>query len=87
MDKSNDERLLDLRALVRSRFARDLRTLAEISDLKKELSLADLLDEVHNVYVHYLQQNALLDNASTCIHRKDSRLTEELNRLRSIDGN
>lgn len=87
MNRSNDERLLDLRALVRTRLERDLRILAAISEDRKELSLHDILDEVHNVYVHYIQQNALLDNASACIKGKDSKLQEELNRLRSIDGN
>lgn len=86
MDRSNDERLLDLRALVRRRLARDLRSLADISDERPELSLRDILDEVHNVYVHYLQQNTLLDNASSCIHRDNSKLQEQLNKLRSIDS-
>lgn len=84
--RSNDERLLDLRALVRTRLERDLRALADISAERPELSLRDLLDEVQHVYVHYLQQDALLNAASHTIHRNDSILREELNRLRSIDG-
>lgn len=87
MEKSNDERLLDLRALVRERFERDLRSLADISEARKELSLADLLDEVHNVYVHYLKQGALLDNAGACIYKNDPKMLEDLRKLRSIDGN
>jgi hypothetical protein len=84
MTKSNDERLLDLRALVRSRLERDLRSLADISSARPELTLRDILDEVHNVYIHYLQQNALLDNASST-QSCDTQLREELNKLRSID--
>lgn len=86
MDKSNDQRLLDLRLLVRSRLERDLRTIADISATRSELSLRDLLDELHAVYVHYIQQNALLDNAGACINKNDPKLLEDLRRLRSIDG-
>jgi hypothetical protein len=86
MDRSNDDRLLDLRALVRRRFERDMKALADISAERPELSLHDMLDEVHNVYVHYLKQNTLLDSASSCINRDDSRMLEQLNRLRSIDS-
>jgi len=86
MERSNDERLLDLRALVRRRFSRDLRSLAEISDERPELSLRDMLDEVHHVYIHYIQQNILLDNAGATIHKDDAKLREQLNRLRSIDS-
>ena len=85
MERSNDERLLDLRTLVRRRLERDLRALSEVSAERPELSLRDILDEIHHVYIHYIQQNTLLDNASSSIHRDDSRLREELNRLRSID--
>jgi hypothetical protein len=86
MERSNDERLLDLRALVRRRFERDLRSLADISAERAELSLRDMLDEVHHIYVHYLQQNALLDNASSSIHRDDSQLRATLDKLRSVDS-
>lgn len=87
MDASNDAKLLELRTLVRSRFGRDLRSLTTISEERPELSLADLLEEIHNVYTHYLRQDTLLSNASSCVHQDNSRLQEELNRLRSIDGN
>jgi hypothetical protein len=86
VERSNDERLLDLRALVRKRLERDLILLSEISAERPELSLRDILEEVHHVYVHYLTQSALLDSAGAAIHRDDRKLTDELNRLRSIDS-
>jgi len=86
MNRSNDERLLDLRTLVRKRLERDLTLISQISAENNELSLRDILDEVHHVFVHYLSQAVLLDSAASSIHRDDIKLTEELNRLRSIDS-
>lgn len=86
MSNTNDERLLDLRALVRERFGRDLRLIASISDAQQQLSLRDLLDELHYVYIHYLELNALLNNAQATIAGSTTKLQEELNRLRSIDS-
>lgn len=86
MDKSNDERLLDLRTLVRSRLERDLRLIADLLVQQKELTTTEALDELHHVYTHYLIQNALLDNAGSAIHRSDRKIQEDLKRLRSIDS-
>jgi len=86
MNRSNDERLLDLRTLVRQRFERDLQSLRDISASKPELSLNDLLDELHNIYVHYLQLDTLLNNASTNINREGTSFQDQINKLRSIDS-
>lgn len=87
MSQSNDDKLLELRKIVRCRLSRDLRALESISRARQELSLRELLDELHNVYVHYLQLDTLLNNASAAIHRDNTKLQEEINKLRSIDGN
>lgn len=87
MNQSNDDKLLELRKIVRCRLNRDLRALANISERQSELSLEELLKELHNVYVHYLQLDTLLNNASAAIHRDNTKLQEEINKLRSIDGN
>lgn len=85
MERSGDERLLDLRALVRTRLARDLRSLADILKKESAIPLDEFLEEIHHVYVHYLKQNALLNSATSAIHRDDRKLSEELRNLRSID--
>lgn len=86
MNRSNDERLLDLRALVRKRCERDLRLLADISAKRPELSLRDILDEIHYAFVHYLSQAVLLDSTASSMHSDNRKLAEELNKLRSIDS-
>lgn len=86
MSNTNDERLLELRSLVRARFERDLYILADVSAKQKQLSLRDLLDEIHYVYIHYLELNTLLNNAQATIAGSTTKLQEELNRLRSIDS-
>ena len=86
MNRTNDERLLDLRTLVRSRLERDLKVLADIAKGSPEVPLSELLDEIHHTYEHYLIQNALLDNAHNAIYRNDRKLKEEINSLRSIDS-
>lgn len=86
MNKPNDERLLDLRSLVRARLARDLITLANITNESTELTMEDLLEALHTIYVNYIQQNALLNSAGNTIRGNPAKLREEINRLKQIDG-
>lgn len=86
MSRSDDARLLDLRALVRQRLERDLRALADISQEKPELSLRDILDEILHLFINYLEQDTLLNNASSTNRKSNPIIQEESNKLRSIDS-
>lgn len=85
MERSDDERLLDLRALVRTRLERDLTALATISKEKPELSLRDILDEVLHVFINYLEQDTLLNSAASKRRKDNPKIEEELRKLKSID--
>lgn len=86
MSRSDDARLLDLRALVRKRLERDLRALADISQEKPELSLRDILDEVLHLFTNYLEQDTLLNSVSSTKRKLNPTTQEEVNKLRSIDS-
>jgi len=83
---SNENKLLELYELVRSRLERDLKTLSEISQESK-LPLADLLSEVHSLHERYNEQLILLNMASKIQSSSTVDTTSAIMRqLRSIDN-
>jgi hypothetical protein len=84
---SEEQKLLELFDLVRSRLERDLKALSDISQETK-LPLADLLSEVHSLYERYNEQLIMLNMASKVANDKSSQTSSSnaiMRQLRSID--
>jgi len=52
---SEQERALRLLALIRSRLERDLKWLTELSAQRQEVTMEELLAQLHKIYLHYVK--------------------------------
>ena len=83
---SEENKLLELYDLVKSRLERDLKALADISE-KDKLTLASLLEETHGLYERYNEQLIMLNMAGTVLRSSSKPGAQAIMRqLKSIDS-
>jgi len=71
MDTRQQEQILTLVNLVKSRLQRDLEWISGLNEKHPELSLKDQLDMLLQVYVHYLRLDAYIESATLRVEKHE----------------